>query len=219
MSREDDEITEERVPCVPDRPAPAAPPSLRRPLLEASPALVLVAALALLLGPWWGGPADFAPVPRLRGEDAAVPPRPPLTPPAAGGAVVPAEVVEPPAEPAPDLPSPVEKAAPPARPTPSAAAPVARSAPADMPTPKVAAAPVTPSPTGPPVEITLTSRPLGEPVTVDGRPRGATPLRLTLSPGSHRIAFGADGAVGTEITVGDGEKALWTYLASEGAIR
>jgi hypothetical protein len=69
------------------------------------------------------------------------------------------------------------------------------------------------------VEITLTSRPLGEPVTVDGKPRGTTPLRLTLPSGSHRIAFGADAATSAEITVGGEEKTIWTYIASEGEIR
>lgn len=39
--------------------------------------------------------------------------------------------------------------------------------------------------------VTVTSEPSGSPVTIDGTERGATPLTLTLSAGSHSIDVGA----------------------------
>jgi hypothetical protein len=45
----------------------------------------------------------------------------------------------------------------------------------------------TPPDTG---SLSVTSEPSGLPVTIDGTPRGETPVKVTLAPGSHRIDVG-----------------------------
>jgi hypothetical protein len=68
--------------------------------------------------------------------------------------------------------------------------------------------------------VTLTSRPLGEEVAVDGTVRGRTPLRLDLAPGRHELRFGSgDAARSTEIDVQPDARNLWTYQPAEGSIR
>jgi hypothetical protein len=73
-----------------------------------------------------------------------------------------------------------------AGPAPSAAAPAA-SSPLSGPSGALAAATAA-------GHLDVTSDPSGARVTVDGTPRGVTPLALTLDPGRHAVVIDADGA-------------------------
>jgi hypothetical protein len=47
--------------------------------------------------------------------------------------------------------------------------------------------------------VTITSQPAGSPVTIDGTPRGVTPVSLALDPGAHRVDVGTGGGVRTQV--------------------
>ncbi len=71
-----------------------------------------------------------------------------------------------------------------------------------------------------PLEVAFTSRPLGLAVSVDGVYRGATPLRVTLGSGPHRVVFESGvQTLSKDIVVEEGGKDLWFYDHAEGEIR
>ena len=78
------------------------------------------------------------------------------------------------------------------------------------------AAPV--APTGP-LMSTFNSRPGGILVTVDGAPRGTTPIQVVLSPGPHSLSYETDGKVfAREIQVDPTGSNTWTLNTAMGKI-
>ena len=61
------------------------------------------------------------------------------------------------------------------------------------------------------VRLSVQALPEGARISVDGEPRGASPLELSLAPGDHRVSLGADGYVPlTEtITLAPGKEAIY----------
>jgi serine/threonine protein kinase len=95
-----------------------------------------------------------------------------------------------------------------ATPTPTAP-PTSTATPTAIPTPTAGP----PSPAGPPprpAELTVNAVPWAT-ITVDGEPRGDTPLVLELPPGRHRIraAHPRAGAVEEDVDLAPGERRAW----------
>ena len=85
-----------------------------------------------------------------------------------------------------------------------------------VPTAAAPPAPGTPADANPwgapfnPVLVTLTSEPLGVAVSIDGQPRGVTPLRVYLMPIAHQVRFSGAGGSGT-LTVTPTEEGTNTW--------
>ena len=70
-----------------------------------------------------------------------------------------------------------------------------------------------------PVMVTFNSKPQGAVVTVDGHPRGSTPIQIFLAPGAHTVSFDVDGKViAREVAVAGVGQNSWTYFVGQGRI-
>ncbi len=151
------------------------------------------------------GPGDPVPV-EVKPKPVRRAPSKPRTKPVSAEPVPEPETTETPAEPV--------VAAPPSaatKPTPEAS-----------PEPPVASepAPVAPTATAITQEIALSSKPLGVSVSVDGVYRGTTPLRVSLTVGSHKLAYeGPDGTRYKTVQVVAGERQVIVYDQSKDVIR
>ncbi len=80
------------------------------------------------------------------------------------------------------------------------------------PTPRAPSAPAPPEDDG---EIKIITDPPAISISVDDTPRGLTPLKIALDPGTHKVTLTYDKAVESFVINVDGTNKRWCYKASK----